>query len=250
MTGFSDAPFVAGSLVGLRSFIVDRNRLSAVTLPWIFDTQTMTAQCLAGVYLDGDDGGLDHRAGDARCTCGFHAYYDGTNDFAKANSTGWRTVSGIFQGFGLTMSGSRGFRSEKGRIIALIRPAGRTAYNFDNVALHYPGLPIYESLAAALVDHPLRSPDGVVSIPNPDDPTEHEPREDNPVYSQATSYRAAYASAYQTISYATSALPAPHMHYAPITPQEKKDRAERSAWARMVSRLKNIGGIQWRQRDL
>lgn len=49
-----------------------------------------------------------------RCACGFYAYYDGSDDY---NEDGF--VSGVVEGFGETLIGTRGFRAMKSRIVAL-----------------------------------------------------------------------------------------------------------------------------------
>ncbi len=48
------------------------------------------------------------------CGCGFYAYYDGSNDYEGSGH-----VSGIIEGWGETLIGTRGFRVSKARIVAL-----------------------------------------------------------------------------------------------------------------------------------
>lgn len=53
----------------------------------------------------------------ADCSHGFYAYYDGSNDY-KADSR----ISAVVEGYGETLIGTRGFRSEKAKIVALCVP--------------------------------------------------------------------------------------------------------------------------------
>jgi hypothetical protein len=50
----------------------------------------------------------------ADCTCGFYAYLNGVNDYI-----GTGRVIGVVEGYGETLIGRRGFRSKKGKILAL-----------------------------------------------------------------------------------------------------------------------------------
>lgn len=54
----------------------------------------------------------DHQFAD--CTCGFYAYLNGVNDYISAGR-----VIGVVEGYGETLIGRRGFRSNKARILAL-----------------------------------------------------------------------------------------------------------------------------------
>lgn len=58
----------------------------------------------------------------ADCACGFYAYYEGSNDYARPEH-----VSGVVEGYGRTVVGSRGFRTQKARILALYWPEPKTA---------------------------------------------------------------------------------------------------------------------------
>lgn len=48
------------------------------------------------------------------CSCGFYAYYNGYNEYLDSNA-----IVGIIEGYGETVIGTRGFRSQKARIVAL-----------------------------------------------------------------------------------------------------------------------------------
>lgn len=51
------------------------------------------------------------------CSCGFYAYYDGSNDY-KSDAR----ISAVVEGYGETLIGTRGFRASKARIAALCIP--------------------------------------------------------------------------------------------------------------------------------
>lgn len=140
MTDFADRPFVAGSLTGVRSFRVDdHGRLRGPVRPAVFKPGENVAQCdvirfqLAFISIKGggpfstqiQDGGLyldtekKHRPGEMDCTCGYYAYFDnGSNPHHDESEC----VYGVIQGYGVTTVGSRGFRAEKAKLLALIDP--------------------------------------------------------------------------------------------------------------------------------
>jgi hypothetical protein len=145
MSDFSDRPFMAGSLVGLRAFDVDSlGRLVGPQYGGIFKPGENVGQCLRGSLqgfsvmqwqLDSQMARLtgrpapprpeprirpmdpQHQVGSQGCGCGFYAYFDGTNTYARA-----KRVAGIIEGYGVCTVGTRGFRSEKARLVALVLP--------------------------------------------------------------------------------------------------------------------------------
>ncbi len=54
-----------------------------------------------------------------KCSCGFYAYHQGVSNYGF---TGGPKVHGIIEGYGRVILGSKGFRAEKARIIALCLP--------------------------------------------------------------------------------------------------------------------------------
>lgn len=101
------------------------------------------------------------------CTCGFYAYHDGVADYHPISCC----IEGIIDGYGLTTVGTRGFRCEKARIVALlIRDSDRR--NLPRCSLverNYPDVPVFrkrkQMLAAfpcdngGLVPSPANDPD-------------------------------------------------------------------------------------------
>lgn len=167
MSQFSDRPFVAGSLVGLRAFKVDAfGRLCGPSHGGVFTPGENVAECKrprvrvpadaevtfqswsgggnpfrtttfvgidygievkfpdgstktypsdTAVVAESDEG--KHSLSGTNCTCGFYAYFDGGNDFADE-----KTVSAVVEGYGVCAVGTRGFRAEKARLLALVVP--------------------------------------------------------------------------------------------------------------------------------
>lgn len=95
-----------------------------------------------------EEGARPHDPGSIQCNCGFHAMYDGAVDYTKPDY-----VDGIIEGYGHVAAGSRGFRASKARIVALVAP------RYENVFAPllknaYPDVPIFDTLALALVSFP------------------------------------------------------------------------------------------------
>lgn len=152
MTQFSDRPLYVEAIRGVRSFDVDRlGRLTGVSYQRVFKPGENVAECsdLARAHATlqhavrrmGERvqwayttpraiGGPapqpspapepEHHTAGKGCTCGFYAYFDGGNDYAKQGR-----VTGIIEGTGCLTVGDRGFRAEKARLVALVDPRKR-----------------------------------------------------------------------------------------------------------------------------
>lgn len=82
------------------------------------------------------------------CHCGFYGYYDGSNDYRHRVNT---RVSGVVEGFGETLIGTRGFRCSKARIVALtIHDPTIT----DRIRDHYWDIPAFPSFDAMAAEFP------------------------------------------------------------------------------------------------
>lgn len=203
MSEFSDRPFVAGSVFGVRSFRIDKGALTGVVhrVPWT--AQMNEARCIdvlasfaamgmsfetamhslvvsmhnlaltlarhnGKVYLRKapkppahraiKERPASHRSGSVECRCGFYAYFDG--GFNPHHAEG--QVLGIIEGFGLVSVGSRGFRAEKARIVALVAPAGWTS-SWRSVKRNYRNVPVFASLDAALACFPVTNETAVAA---------------------------------------------------------------------------------------
>lgn len=157
MSDFSDRPFVAGSLIGLRAFKPDElGRLHGPSFGGVFKPGENVAECsqsgrsmrrfqrdLAEAVraLEGKPGNpqikgpraSDHTVAGVDCSCGFYAYFDGGNDYARSG-----TVSALVEGYGVCTVGHRGFRAEKARLVALVLPKDKSSKRhsgwFDRLA--------------------------------------------------------------------------------------------------------------------
>lgn len=139
---FHGAPLVAGSVVGVRAFGVDMlGRLRGVSHDQVWTPGENVADCKIRVVSEGDAKELRGRYRESAysisasgrpvsslpafridtdphdigsCSCGFYAYYSGSNDYASDER-----VQAVIEGWGETAIGTRGFRTSKARILAL-----------------------------------------------------------------------------------------------------------------------------------
>ena len=229
MSDFSDRQFHVGSLVGLRAFSVDSlGRLNGPSQGGIFKPGVNEALCKVDPYLAAMQAKLvtieaqlyglteiessrgkrkrkqaelsaaavapreatrpKHTLAGLGCKCGFYAYFDGMNDYMQTGR-----VAAVVEGFGVYTLGSRGFRTSKARLVALIEPQmGRTEnYSLGGLTFaagmgmpstrtesmtpllwsyvqrNYPGVPVFATQDDALAEHPLYRPE--VSTPETDE---------------------------------------------------------------------------------
>lgn len=187
-----EAGFAAGSVKGARSFKIDKlGRLTGVHHAQVWKPGENEAACkrrqddeydirfgsfdlFSGLYLNSRAG---LRASDptyrprlreedphslSECKHGFYAYYDGSDDY---HETGY--VSGVVEGYGETVIGTRGFRCMKARIVALHIPDDVPAHLARLVRRNYPDIPTFESFERMVSEFP---PDnaGQYEAPSPD----------------------------------------------------------------------------------
>ena len=189
MSEFNDRPFVAGSLTGTRSFRIDHlGRLTGVSYQKVWRPGENLAYCHKSefslfssmsfsFYLpklsttgtteakpaepEPEPVKTEHRPGSKGCECGYYAYFDdGHNPYhGKRRGERYGAIRGLIEGYGLAYVGTRGFRCEKARILALVIPPKKAERDaFTLVRRNYPDLPFYESHAEALAAHPLTPP--------------------------------------------------------------------------------------------
>lgn len=222
MSDFSDRQFHVGSLVGLRAFSVDAlGRLSGPAQGGIFTPEVNEAACNTDPYLAAMQAQLNliesrmyglaeverkgrnkkrkggdlntaavqpreatrpqHTLGGLGCKCGFYAYFDGMNDYMRTGR-----IAAVVEGFGTYTLGTRGFRTSKARLLALIEPPmgksedtylafasmtfGRTTAPpprsdsmtpllWSYVKRNYPSVPVFMSQDEALSEFPLYEPE-------------------------------------------------------------------------------------------
>lgn len=81
------------------------------------------------------------------CEHGFYAYYENSNDYYEAGR-----VSGVIEGYGEAILGTRGFKSQKARILALYIPSD-VKVGFK-VRHNYSSVPIFDSFDAMVREFP------------------------------------------------------------------------------------------------
>lgn len=86
------------------------------------------------------------------CKCGFYAYYDGSDDYHQEGY-----ISGVVEGYGETLIGTRGFRAMKARIVALHIPTDVPVHLSRLVARNYAEVAILPSFNDMVTEFP---PDG------------------------------------------------------------------------------------------
>lgn len=192
MSEFSDAPFVAGSLTGMRAFRVDKyGRLTGVTHAQVFRPGENVAVCRKAEHeaMQASWRGLSvslwapsflvsdqpptppaakpltaeavetpttrHRVGSVDCGCGYYAYFNGGNDYKKQD----RTIGALVEGYGVCSVGERGFRAEKARLLALFKPKRDIRTDIvERIWHNYPNVPVFPNRAAAVAEFPLTLP--------------------------------------------------------------------------------------------
>jgi hypothetical protein len=88
------------------------------------------------------------------CHHGFYGYYEGSNDYYRPGR-----VSGVIEGFGQAVVGTRGFRCMKARIVALHIPADVPAEVAALVQAKYPAAAIFDTFERMVAEYPPDKPD-------------------------------------------------------------------------------------------
>lgn len=167
MNQFADRPFVAGSLIGIRSFRIYGSTTGILVSPQRATARAWTcgeniAECRplmshSLVQEFGEQPLREHQVASMGCQCGFYAYFDrGSNPYHSVLN-----VLGLIEGYGVATVGSRGFRCEKARIVALIGQPEQFK--------RYPGIPVFPDVDSAVTEFPLTVPEGTPVTPSPDD---------------------------------------------------------------------------------
>lgn len=96
-----------------------------------------------------------HTAGNIECACGWYAYFDGSNEYSEPTR-----LSALIEGYGTATLGTRGFRAEKSRLLAIIAPKKSKvpADRLARVMHNYPDVPVYATKRQAIEAHPLTPP--------------------------------------------------------------------------------------------
>ena len=162
-------PLVLGSVRGVRAWRFEKGRLQSPHANGCFwSSGEQIAQCGTRPPYRGlealwkswefrDDPDPEHVK---NCVCGFYAHYQGVSDYELNLIWG---VVGVIEGYGTTTLGTKGFRCQKAKIVALA-PSHRVglftygSYNrpFRLKALRqaFPDIPVYRTFDKLLLEHP------------------------------------------------------------------------------------------------
>jgi hypothetical protein len=193
---FSGIPFVAGDVRGVRSWSVDPlGRLISPSYRTVWTPGENVAACkrdegtglwgnmtlrfTTSAFL-GEPVAIEKDDPDStttkvkpihvqeKCSCGFYAYSNGVNEYTEYGLTG------VIQGYGQTQLGTRGFKSQKARVLALHIPTRREKKSgkrvvsskwdhYDRLRQNYPDVVMFEKYADMLAAFPVYE-----NVPTPD----------------------------------------------------------------------------------
>jgi hypothetical protein len=158
---FQGPALVLGSVRGRRSFgVTAEGHLTGLFYSQVWHPGENRASCLhdGGIVVRRPDGGIGVTWSSAReigaghglqgCTCGFYAYYR-EDPFSTS-----RRISGIVEGYGRVVLGTGGFRCEKARVLALLRPPAP-----GEIRANYPDVVVFDREEEMLAVFPP-TPDG------------------------------------------------------------------------------------------
>ena len=134
----TDAPLVAGSLFGLRTWrVIAADGAEALVgplynAPWPVGGQWLRASCPDG-----------HAAPDPRCECGLHAWHPRLQS-ARDVMAVRRVVPGVLEAQGPIEVHEDGFRAQRARPYALVAVPGRNADLVRRLADRY-GVPVIDA---------------------------------------------------------------------------------------------------------
>lgn len=149
-----------GVVRGSRSFrVAGAGQLTGVSFQYVWRSGENDAKCLALAFsltrYSGKDDVLDGHGEHDMTTCkhGFYGYYDGSDDFHHIGM-----VSGVIEGYGETVIGSRGFRCMKARIVALHVPPEVPAGETQLIRERYSDAVFFDSFGAMINAFPPDAP--------------------------------------------------------------------------------------------
>lgn len=173
---FSGVDFAVGEVRGFREWRVDTR---GVLFPlshsgdWLPGENSAVCKCYPGREVLPEREGEDWKERSERVkawkesphfkegTHGFYAYWDGeTGSYAG----GKPVVSGVIDGYGEVLIGTKGFRAMKARIVALaVEPHDGmwelSPFVVQRIEANYPGVPLFQSSLAMRVEFPAPRPE-------------------------------------------------------------------------------------------
>lgn len=169
-------PDAIGTAVGYRLFRLRPFRpfpgygptsLWSLCHPWAWRPQDNDATCTYrdGVFCPCESCRRVHQGNDpvpgVNCACGLYASFDPPRVRAEYGGRGWLdspavVVGGVVEAWGRILVGRLGFRAQHARVVGLSLDRVPERLTVAAVAEHY-GVPLYESDAVMLANHPLSS---------------------------------------------------------------------------------------------
>lgn len=179
---FGDFEFAVGTVRGLRSWHAEEAGLRSVSRKYIWRPGENTAHCYRVELCDCADCRAERDAMLAvsphrmeTCDCGFYAYFApqievGSETYTRP--TGSYTI-GVIEAYGRTIVGTKGFRAQRARILALAlngtEPdaslstwaaiAHERRLQHTGLAAHRLGVPLFTSVEELLAEFPTSSAD-------------------------------------------------------------------------------------------
>lgn len=160
--------FAVGTVRGIRAWSLstgDQAGIESVTNRYAWQPGENIAHCIQQKMCDCPEcraerdavrAAIPHRV--ERCECGFYAYFGGADEYYVRPSTSY--ASGVIEGYGQVVLGTKGFRAAKARVLALCLPAGsdsncRIRQEVTALVAHRFGVPLYETQPDMLAAFPL-----------------------------------------------------------------------------------------------
>lgn len=148
-----DLDLAVGVMRGARSFLVsDDEWLTGVVYKQRWLPGVNTATCMNNAIVHTTQHSM------LACKHGFYAYHDGSNDYHHRFPCVNGTVSGVVEGFGEVMVGTRGFRCMKARIVALCMDDEEWPVKATRAVANYPGVPVFYTFEKMVAEFPPDKP--------------------------------------------------------------------------------------------
>lgn len=102
------------SVRGFKQWTWNKDRKLVSMFPADWSNGSLTSEC-SRYELDKDKSSAIHRSPDQNCTCGVYAHYLPLESYEKKRNS----IFGVVEASGKILMGTKGFRAEKARVVAL-----------------------------------------------------------------------------------------------------------------------------------
>lgn len=152
--GGSDEPgFSFGSVHGYRYWAVDPAEGILLGMHATWEPGENNAACLSGGVIDGVRVHGKHEiVPQGACFCGFYAYWQLPPPYPVPPSM--VAVPGVIEGWGLVLPGSKGFRCQVAKVVAIAWPGTRYDEASARLAWAYPDVFLFWSADAMAAEFP------------------------------------------------------------------------------------------------